>query len=262
MKVGVSTASLYPLHIEDAFYELANRDIENVELFLNSTTEQSGEPMKKILAVQKEYGINITSLHPFSSPMESVYLFSSYDRRINEMLELYKSFFNTMNTLGADIFVLHGAMQSSHCSDEHYFNQLHILAQLAKSFGITVAQENISYCKSKSVDFLRKMKSELGDEAKLVCDLKQARRSGIDVLDFIEEFGSDIIHYHISDCTAEHDCLPIGAGVFDFKRFLSKLKALNYDGALIVELYRENYNEYDELKTSVVSTKQYIDSAK
>ena len=37
MKIGVSSASLYPLHAEDAFAELAALGVRCAELFANST---------------------------------------------------------------------------------------------------------------------------------------------------------------------------------------------------------------------------------
>lgn len=40
----------------------------------------------------RQNGIEVLSFHPFSSPMESVYLFSTYDRRIEEMIQLYSEF--------------------------------------------------------------------------------------------------------------------------------------------------------------------------
>ena len=39
MKIGVSSASLYPLHAEDAFAELAALGVRCAELFANSTCE-------------------------------------------------------------------------------------------------------------------------------------------------------------------------------------------------------------------------------
>lgn len=250
MKIGVSTASLYPLHAEDAFRELAARGIRTAEVFANSTGEAMPPVTDEILDTMREYGMSVTSFHPFSSPMESVFLFSTYDRRIQEMLDLYGGFFRTMNRLGAKIFVLHGAILSSRCTPEHYVRQFRLLAETASEYGITVAQENVSYCLSGDLDFLRMMKRELGDHAKFVLDLKQSRRSHADAFDYIRELGENIIHLHISDGDGERDCLPVGHGTFDFRRLMREMSATGYDGAYIVELYRENYDTFDRLKES------------
>lgn len=251
MRAGVSTASLYPLHAEDAFNELAVLGVDTAEFFANSTSE-AREPVTGLIEqTMKSNGMNIVSFHPFSSPMESVFLFSAYDRRIDEMMTLYREFFGTMRRLGARIFVLHGAILSSCCPPEHYIKQFRLLAQAGQEFGVTVAQENVSYCMSGSLDFLKYMKRELGSCAKFVLDLKQSRRSHENVFDIIRELGEDIVHLHVSDADPDRDCLPIGHGNFDFRRLMQEMNALGYDGAYMVELYRRNYDEYHRLKESV-----------
>lgn len=129
MKIGVSSASLYPLHAEDAFAELAALGVRCAELFANSTCEARDPVVGEIEQTCRQNGIEVLSFHPFSSPMESVYLFSTYDRRIEEMIQLYSEFFGTMKRLGAKIFVLHGAILSSKCPPEHYVKQFRLLAE-------------------------------------------------------------------------------------------------------------------------------------
>lgn len=251
MKAGVSTASLYPLHAEDAFRELAELGVTTAELFANSTSEARDPVTSQIGQTIQEHGMEMVSFHPFSSPMESVYLFSGYDRRIEEMMSLYREFFGTMKRFGAKIFVLHGAILSSRCTPEHYVRQFRLLAEAAEEFGVTVAQENVSYCMSGSLEFLKMMKRELGKYAKFVLDLKQSRRSGIDIFDLVHELGADIVHLHISDADGSRDCLPVGQGSFDFRRLIAEMNDLGYNGAYMVELYRENYDEYVRLRESV-----------
>ena len=251
MKIGVSSASLYPLHAEDAFRELAALGVRNAELFANSSCEAHEPVISDIESTVRESGMSVISFHPFSSPMESVFLFSTYDRRIQEMLDMYSGFFGAMNRIGAKIFVLHGAILSSNCPTEHYLRQFRLLAETAREYGVTVAQENVSYCMSGSLDFLRMMKQELGDCAKFVLDLKQTRRSHEDAFDYVRELGESIVHLHISDGDGNRDCLPVGQGTFDFRRLMREMSALGYDGAYILELYRENYDTFDRLRESV-----------
>lgn len=259
MNIGVSTASLYPLHIEDAFAKLAELGVRTAETFANSTSEAREPYLSQICGIRDKNNMNIVSFHPFSSPMESVFLFSTYDRRIDEMMTLYQEFFGAMNKLGAKVFVLHGAILSSKCTVSHYFRQFRMLSEAGQKFGITVAQENVSYCMSGKLEFLKAMKKELGDCAKFVLDLKQARRSGEDAFDYIDALGTSIVHCHLSDANADKDCLPIGRGEFDFTKFAKKMLALGYDNAFIVELYRDNYDNFSELKDSVDEISEIID---
>ena len=250
MQFGVSTASLYPLHVEDAFSELAQLGVKTAEVFANSTCEAQEPCISLIEGMAKQHDICIKSFHPFSSPMESVFLFSTYDRRIQEMLDLYCGFFEGMNRLGAKIFVLHGAILSSKCTPEHYVKQFRLLSDIGREYGVTVAQENVCYCLSGRLDFLKMMKRELGDSARFVLDLKQARRSKENALDYIDALADSIIHCHVSDADGSCDCLPVGKGSVDFKELFRRMDANGYSGSYIVELYRDNYGSFDELKQS------------
>lgn len=250
MEIGVSTASLYPLHAEDAFAELAALGIKRAEIFANAACEAREPILSQILKIRDENNMRITSFHPFSSPMESVYLFSEYDRRIAEMMAMYREFFGSMNRMGAKVFVLHGAILSSKCSAEHYLKQFRMLAEAGAEYGVTVAQENVSYCMSGRLEFLTVMKRELGEYARFVLDLKQARRSGEDPLKYVDALGDSIVHCHLSDADESRDCLPIGSGSFDFETLVKRLQNHGFDGALIVELYRSNYGGFEELKKS------------
>lgn len=254
---GVSSACYYPLHTEDAVRSLAEIGVRNAEIFINDSSELQGEIFADIVKTVRDYDMNIVSMHPFS-PMESGYLFSEYDRRQNSFIDGYKRYFDGMNKLGARIFVLHGAILSSHCSDERYFEQYSKLLDAADEFGITIGQENISYCKSRDLDFLKRLKENCGERVKFVLDIKQAVRAGVSPFEHIEKLGKDIVHVHVSDNSAEGDCLPIGKGGFDFGKMVRQLSGIGYDGALIVELYRHNYGDHTELYESMKKVDEII----
>ncbi len=255
---GVSSASLYPLHTEDALRELAVMGVRNAEIFINDLSELEGAIFDDMLKTIRDYDMNILSVHPFSSPMESVFLFSGYDRRQNTLLDMYRRYFESMNRIGSKIFVLHGAILSSNCSDERYFEQYSRLLDAADEFGVTVAQENICYCKSKDINFLKKLKENCGERTKFVLDIKQAVRTGLSPFELIDALGKDIVHIHISDNSPEADCLPIGKGTFDFEKLIEKLNGIGYNGALLIELYRQNYVEYSELYEGMKKVEQII----
>ena len=252
MYIGVSTACLYPMHTEDALSELIKLGVRDVEIFFNATEEICEPFLSRLCGAVKENGVRVHSVHPFTSAVETLYLFSDYDRRTEEMLDIYRRYFEAMNRLGAGIFVLHGALENSKCTDETYFERYARLYAIGKEFGVTVAQENISYCKSKSADFLRKMRLHFGKECAFVLDLKQAHRCGADPFEIAQAMGDRICHCHVSDwADKDHDCLPAGKGRFDFARLGSDLSEMGFSGAFIVELYRRNFGKIDELRESV-----------
>ena len=262
MDVGASTACLYPLETEKALHELAVRGVKNVEIFINSVDELEGGIFADIKKTISDYGINVKSFHPFSSPMETLFLFGDYPRRTDYLIDIYKRYFERLSELNAKIFVLHGAILSSKVPDDRYMERYLRLYREAQQFGITVAQENICYCKSKDLAFLERMSNQLGDEVRFVLDTKQARRSGIDVFDYVDVLGKKIAHVHISDCNDKCDCLPIGKGEFDFTRLLDRLNELKYDNSMIVELYRENYKGYDDLSDCVKALQEILQNYK
>ncbi|MCL1831904.1 MAG: sugar phosphate isomerase/epimerase [Oscillospiraceae bacterium] len=250
-KIGIATASLFPLHTETALLQVAKLGVKNVEIFLNSPSELVGEVFMSMQDTIRDYNLNIMALHPFSSPMETLYLFSAYDRRVTEILDLYERYFAAMERLGARIFVIHGAFTTAKCSDALYIERVSLLTETARRHGVTVAQENVCYCKSGALDFLCMMKTALGDSAAFVLDLKQVRRVGGNPLDYVDALGDSIIHLHLSDCTADDDCVRIGKGEYDFLTLFKRLEQSGFSGGGVVELYRENYGEYSELRESV-----------
>lgn len=249
MFAGVSSACLYPMHTEDSLRILGGLGVKNVEIFFSDNSEASGSIFSEITDIVKSYDMNVISVHPYSSPMETMFLFSEYDRREQTLLDIYKGIFASMNVLGTKLFVLHGAILSAKCSDERYIERFMKLSDIAKDFGVTIVQENISYCKSSDIEFLKMLKREC--DAKFVLDIKQAVRSGISPTDIINALGDSILHIHASDNGKNGDCLPIGKGSFDFPSLISALKDIGYNGALLVELYRSNFGDPSELFDSM-----------
>ena len=262
MDIGVSTACLYPLETEKALYELAKRGIKNVELFINSVDELEGSILAEIRRIISDYSLSVKSIHPFSSPMETLFLFGDYPRRTEYLIDIYKRYFEVMAELGAKVFVLHGAILSSKVPDERYMERYLKLYRIGQQFGVTVAQENICYCKSSSIKFIEDMLCQLGDEVRFVVDLKQARRSNIDPFRLLDVIGDKTVHLHVSDGNSGCDCMPIGKGDFNFNQLFKALSKIDYDNSMIVELYRENYTAYDELAACAANMQKLYDKYK
>lgn len=258
MIVGASTASLYPLETERALYELASRGVQTLELFINCTDELSGAPMQRIRELIRTYGLRIQAFHPFTSPCEPIMLFSTYERRVDEMLRYYCRYFEVMHELEVPIFVLHGASYGGNCPAQRYVERYHLLYRTAKRYGVTVAQENVHYCMCKDLNLLDKMVQDLGDEVAFTLDIKQALRSGHDPFLVLNTMRNKALHIHVSDNDETHDCMLPGKGTFPLKTFIERLQALSFQGALIVELYRNNYSEYDDIAQSIRDVEKIV----
>jgi len=255
MSIGVSTSCYYPLETELAFKKIAALNVKTCEIFFNSFSELEGPFLKEICRIRDACGMRIPSVHPFFSFGEPYLLFSEYERRFYDSLEFYKKYFEAANILGAKILAMHGGKASNYVSDELFFERFAKLAETGREQGIIVAQENVLNYRSQSPNLLFEMKKYIGDDFKIILDIKQAARAGYSAFEFIEIMAGSIAHIHISDCCDEQDCMPPGEGNFDFVRLLAEMKALKYQGDYIIELYRHNFGD----DSQIVKSMQYME---
>ena len=195
------------------------------------------------------YGMRAKSFHTYASFTESYYFFSSYERRFTDSLEDYKRYFYGMAEMGAQLLVMHGAKIPGSIPDEQVFERYHTLYTLGAREGISLCQENVVHYRSESPDYLARMRDALGADFKMVLDIKQARRTGIDPYVFVERFSDSIVHVHISDYTDTRDCVvPLCDGAkFDFQHFFSVMREKGYSGDYMLELYENGYDSPEQI---------------
>lgn len=251
MPIGVSSSCLYPLSPREGLETIARLGVKTSEVFFNSPSELTLEYAKKLCRIKDEYGIDIVSLHPYTSFAETVMLFSEYERRFTDTLEYYKQIFEITASIGAKITVIHGSRLPGKIEHKEYFERFAKMIEEGKKFGVTVAQENVNNHFSENPEFLKKMRAYLGSDFKTVFDVKQAVRSGFEPLSFAKEFAKDIVHVHLSDHKEGFDCLPPSEGVFDFAGLFEIMKNAGYNGNYVIELYRHNYKEPEDLIKSL-----------
>lgn len=250
MNLGVSSASYYPLETELALEEIGKAGIRTTEIFFNAECELKPAFTDMLCDIRTHYGINVTAVHPTLSLAEPFTLFSNYDRRFNEWLEKYTRYSAVAAELGAKYIVMHGGKPNRNITDEEYCERYMRLKNATMKNGVTVLQENVvNYC-SGDIEFLRSMTDILGSDAELCFDIKQAVRSGYLPLEMLNEFAPFIKHCHISDHSVASDCMLPGNGGFDFKGFFKALSDNRYNGACIIEVYRNAYSSYSEIAES------------
>ena len=157
MKLGVSTACLYPEVPEIALDHLIAGGIRFFEIFLNTVSEVKPDFVRGLKSRLDSCGGEVRSIHPFTSGFETMMLFSDYRRRFLDALELHRYYFEAANILGASIFVLHGERdyRRRRITEQEYLERYAKLYELGKSFGITVAQENVNLFRSEDPAFIR-----------------------------------------------------------------------------------------------------------
>ena len=77
MKLGVSTASYYPLETELALEQIGKSGIKTTEIFFNANCELEPSFTSELCHIKNKYGITVSSVHPTMSLAESFMLFSA-----------------------------------------------------------------------------------------------------------------------------------------------------------------------------------------
>ncbi|MDR0986333.1 MAG: sugar phosphate isomerase/epimerase [Ruminococcus sp.] len=242
---GAAAASLYPDLQEDCFLSLASRGVRHIEIFLNTHSEFFPPMLTRTLEIKREYDIDVTSVHPYTCGLETMMLFTSYERRLDDFFEYQRLYFDYMNKLGAKYFILHGVKPPEKLPETEIFERFAMLQDLAESFGVKVLQENVVRNSSRDLAKLVRMKAYLGDKAQFVLDTKQARRSGYNPLDHVRALGSSIKHIHFSDADNDSDCKMFSPSDGN-DRFFAELAQNGFDGAVLLELYREDSPDFTD----------------
>lgn len=258
MNIGASSSCFYPLETEKSLELVGKVGIKITEVFFNSPSELDYSFLKQLEKIKAEHSMKITAVHPFMSFSEGYSLFSPYLRRFTDGLELFKKYFEAAATLGAGVLNLHGGNGGRTIPDSEYAERLGALIELGKTFGVCVSHENVVHYFGETPQFMEYLHSQLGEDFKMTLDLKQARRANIDPFEFVRLLGPSICHIHVSDCSKTEDCLtPQEDGLFDFARLFSAMDALGFGGSYIVELYRRNFKDENELRCGVEYLKTF-----
>lgn len=237
IKVGISTACLYPMLTEDALFKLIMLKCDNFEIFVNSAEDLCGQNLKKMETMLKENQRSVVSVHPYSSEFETTLFFTDYERRFHEGLDIYKKYFEFACRLGAKYVIFHGSRDKS-VSNEFYCENLYRLARTAKKSGVELLQENVERCKSGEIQLIQYIHNNLPDIG-FTYDIKQEKRSGLKDMEMLKAMGNSVRHIHVSDHDVINECLPICQGDYDYSVLVRYLSAIRYNGSMIIELYSD-----------------------
>lgn len=247
MRIGISSASLYPMETEKAFAAIAERNIPVCEIFFNAACELKPAFIDELKAIKQNSNTDVVSVHPTMSLAESFMLFSAYERRYQEGLDDYKRYAQIAAELGAKYIIMHGGKPNGVLSDQQYFERFYEIAQAAEQNGATLLQENVVHFRAGNLNFLKNMADYLGDNARFCLDIKQSIRGGYSPFEVLGAVPQNIKHIHISDNTAENDCMIPQKGSFDFKSFFDAAEKVGYKGDSVIEVYRWAFGDPEEL---------------
>lgn len=252
MKVGISTASLFQRkHTEDALEFLYKNSVPCAEVFLESYCEYNAEFGDLLNSVKGDLPIH--SVHVLTTQFEPQ-LYSLNDRAKADSFKLLDSAMQVANKIGAKYYTFHGGARFKKTPFKMDYQRVGEITQeiinVCEKYGVSLAYENVHWGYYNYIGFFKNIKP-YAKNLKATLDIKQARQSNISYAEFINEMSNDIVTVHLSDVDENGKmCLP-GKGITDFKDLFKRLSAVGFDGALILEVYKNDFNDYKELFSSL-----------
>lgn len=260
MYLGISTACFYPGLVEENLKIIASLGIKKAEIFFNTASEVTPEFAAMLRKEADTRNVEIISVHPYTSLMEGMLLFTEYERRTNDGLKEYENYFKCASILGAKFLTFHGERNIGIEDDKKKFQRkcdvYHRLCAIAQQYGIMLAQENVAWCKSARPEYLRSL-YEAVPELRYTLDIKQAHRAGEHWKTFMEAIGDRLVNVHINDFSEKESCLLPGEGQMDYETFFYELKKLGYQGSTIIEVYRSNFSEKAQIERAIRTLSKY-----
>lgn len=278
MKLGISTASYFPrYYTEDTFERIATLGADVFELFFQSRSEYTDNYAdlfeKKIEQACKIHPIKIHSIHSLTNQFEPELFGLSTGRAHQDAIETFRRILHVGERLGAKYYTLHGATilkravkyNLDYEKIGHRFNTLYDIAQ---EYGIKLCYENVHWTYYHTPDFLDKIRPYI-NEIGTVLDIKQAMQSNmsikqpkvVDYKDYLKVMGNTLETVHVCDYNSDGTTALPGKGIVDFVELFKLLKSYDFDGAVIMEVYTNNYKDDQELKESFEYLKSCLQKA-
>ncbi len=251
MKAGISTASLFlRMNNEEVFPLFRRMGVENTEVFFTSFQEY--EPSFSQLLLKEKREICVNSVHTLTTQFEPQ-LYAAHPKVLEDAFGLLSKVMRSAEILGAKYYTFHGVARikkSSRYDDfKLYGERTKEIYDYCKAYGVELAYENVEWSLYNRPGIFSVLK-EYCPELKGVLDIKQARISGYDYRDYLNEMGESLSYVHVSDIGRDgRMCLP-GKGVFDFDELIRRLSDVGFSGCILIESYERDYRELKELADS------------
>lgn len=253
MRLGISTACFYPQPIEEAIKRIAVLGFDTIEIFFNTESEYDISFLDQLKDTTKQFGIRIVSIHPYTSLMEGMLLFSAYPRRTEDGFAQYRKYMEAAAYLGADYLTFHGErfMGEDSLFDhmDRAYHVYHEMCEMAQQTGITLTQENVAWCKSRDPRYLALLVQHV-PELRYTLDIKQGNRAGRHWSAYLDVIQERLCNIHINDYDEANSCLLPGAGSMDYEQLAQALQKIHYDKQMLIEVYSSNFSQDEQIRTA------------
>ena len=252
MEIGVSTASLFMRQYnEDALVTLESLDARVCEVFLQGFSEY--EPEYGELLKKRAGSLLVHSVHVLTMTYETE-LFTINPREYNDVKNIFSKVLTIMKRLGTKCYTMHGRARIKVNADydnyEKAGSRLAELGDIAADYGVDICLENVPWAFYNKVGFWREVK-KFAPRLKGTLDIKQARLSGYDYKDYLNEMGENIRTVHLSDIGNDGKIKLPTFGIFDYETLFKRLKDVGFNGNMLIEVYKNDYKDIFEIKQSL-----------
>jgi sugar phosphate isomerase/epimerase len=249
IKVGLSTASVYPLRTEAAFEYAARLGYDGVELMV--WAETISQDIDAIAKMSQRYGVPVLALHA------PCLLISQRVWGANPIPKLDRSV-RAAEELGAQTVVIHPPFRWQRRYAEGFSDQV---AQLEDSSDVIVAVENMFPFRADrffggtqaSIERMRKRGGKPGpaisafapsydplegNHAHYTLDLSHTATAGTDAIDMARRMGAGLSHLHLTDGSGAYidEHLVPGRGTQPTVEVCEMLAASDFAGHVILEI--------------------------
>jgi sugar phosphate isomerase/epimerase len=249
IKVGLSTASVYPLRTEAAFEYAARLGYDGVELMV--WAESVSQDIEAIAELSRRYVMPVLAVHA------PCLLISQRVWGSNPIAKLDRSV-RAAEDLGAQTVVIHPPFRWQRRYAEGFSEQV---ARLEASTDVIVAVENMFPFRADrflggtqaSIERMRKRGGKPGPaisafspsydpleggHAHYTLDLSHTATAGTDALDMARRMGSGLVHLHLTDGSGAYidEHLVPGRGTQPAVEVCQMLAASAFSGHVILEV--------------------------
>ena len=270
IKVGLSTASVYPLRTEAAFEYAARLGYDGVELMV--WAESVSQDLNAIAALSQRYAMPVLALHA------PCLLISQRVWGSNPIAKLDRSV-RAAEELGAQTVVVHPPFRWQRRYAEGFTEQV---ARLEAESDVIVAVENMFPFRADrffggtqaSIERMRKRGGKPGpaisafapsydpldgNHAHYTLDLSHTATAGTDALEMAGQMGSGLAHLHLADgsgaFTDEH--LVPGRGTQPTVEVCQMLAASDFAGHVILEVTTSGARTEDQREALLIESLEF-----
>ncbi|MGN0812229.1 MAG: sugar phosphate isomerase/epimerase family protein [Candidatus Coproplasma sp.] len=251
MKIGISTATLFPqLPSEESAQQIKQLGASVAEIFFSSFYEYRPE-FSKALAPLID-GLEINSVHSMPLNFECN-LFNASRRVRGDGYYWLDQLARSAQLLKCKNYTFHGFARVGGSRGEDLGFIGETIAQaynFVAGYGVNLCLENTAHYAYNRPGFFTAVREKCPNIYG-VFDIKQARKSGYPYTMYLKELEGAIAYVHITDINADGKlCLP-GEGITDFELLFKQLRDCGFDGNVLIENYRRDFEEISELKKSL-----------